>query len=87
MNKIIIITLVVFVALAQTQEEVRVAPYTFRGAHALPREKAPFFTGTAVTPDHKFKRISQSDYAGLFFFSFKFYIIFRKVCGSPVLPF
>lgn len=56
---------IVFLIGTMAIEDHPVAKFATSSNRLLPRQKAPFFSATAVTPDLKFNKISLSDFEGI----------------------
>ncbi|KAM3132800.1 hypothetical protein pb186bvf_015105 [Paramecium bursaria] len=64
-----------------------VAHFAFPQIHLLPRQKAPYFNGIAVTPDRKFNRLSLNDYQGKYLVLLFYPFDFTYVCPTELVAF
>lgn len=84
MNKLLPLILVLTICLA---EDAPVARFAFPQLNLLPRQKAPFFSAIAVTPDQKFSKISLSDYEGKYVVLLFYPFDFTYVCPTELVAF
>ncbi|CAD8203239.1 unnamed protein product [Paramecium pentaurelia] len=68
-------------------EDAPVARFAYGNMNLLPRQRAPFFSGIAVTPDLKFEKISLSDYQGKYVVLLFYPFDFTYVCPTELVAF
>jgi peroxiredoxin (alkyl hydroperoxide reductase subunit C) len=87
------ITLVCFILLAVNSVYGReplnqsLEPYSPPIINCQPRQKAPFFTATAVFPNGKFDKVSLSDFEGKYLVVIFYPFDFTYVCPTELIAF
>jgi alkyl hydroperoxide reductase subunit AhpC len=86
MNYILAITLALLIPLSLAHSENPVAKYEFASPILLPRQKAPFWSATAVL-NEKFIKINTEEYKGKYLILLFYPFDFTYVCPTELIAF